>query len=106
MKRAQAIEGTGRSGGTVEANREAGATATSKIDDIINKTLQTNKQEGAQGLVQVGRSQLQNAIANLGLSSNAVNDILSSSITSRGQSFDIASSEGSALASLILAGIG
>lgn len=106
QKRQAAAEGTGRSGGTAEVQAEAGAKTQGGIDDIINQTLQTSRKEGAQGLEQVGGLQLSNAISNLGLSSQNVNEILENSTASRGQSFDIQSAEGSAVGGLILAGLG
>jgi hypothetical protein len=106
QKRQQSTTGTGRTGGTAELNREQGATDQSNIDNIINSTLQTNKKEGAAGLVQTGGLDLSNAIANLGISSSSIGDILGNATSSRGQSFDIAQQEGSAIGGLILAGLG
>jgi len=105
-RKEQAVTGTGRTGGTAEVNAEAGAKTQSNIDNIINQTLQSQKKEGAEGLVQTGGLQLSNAIANLGLSSDAVNDILSNSTQSRVNSFEIAQKEGAGVGSLILAGLG
>jgi hypothetical protein len=88
--------GTSRTGGTASLNRTAGTGEQSQVDNIINQNLQTGKQQGASGLTQVagqkasiGGTELQNAMAQLGLSSSAVNDILSNATTSRGQSNQI-----------------
>ena len=77
-KRQEASSGTGRSGGTVEANRNADATADASRDNIIanqlglQQKLQTEKQlAGASGLESVGSAQLSDAAALLGLSSGA-----------------------------------
>ena len=63
-RRAEAASGTGRTGGTAELNREAGATTNANIDSIISQqlgiqqNLQTQKQiAGAEGLAKVGEAQ-------------------------------------------------
>ena len=111
-RREQASTGTNRSGGAAAVNAEAGVASEGNIDNIINSTLQTGRTEGAQGLTKIagakaaiGNIQLTNALQQLGLSSNAVNNILSNATESRGQSFEMQSQEGAAIGSLILAGL-
>lgn len=89
-RNAEGTFGTDRTGGTVAANREAGSKTQSKIDDIINTTLNTGKEQGAQGLkgaaglqAQIGSTELSHALSMLGLSSESVNAILSNSTQSR-----------------------
>ena len=88
--------GTGRTGGTAAINRESGASTQKSIDDIINSTLQQGRQQGGAGLAQIGgeqtqlgEAQLSNALQLLGLSSNAVNAIMSNATDSRKTSYDI-----------------
>lgn len=109
-KNAEATLGTGRSGGTVAANREAGSTAQSQIDKIINDTLLSGKQQGATGLTQVAgeraaiggeqaaigggqaaiaSTELSNALSLLGLSQSSIDAILSNATSSRALSYQI-----------------
>lgn len=104
-RRKEASSGTGRTGGTAELNREQGAQTQSNIDSIINSTLQTGKAEGAKGLESIGSTDLSSAVANLGISSTAVNDILSNATGSRSTSNQIGQDAGSAIGQLILAGL-
>jgi hypothetical protein len=78
--------GTGRSGGAVASQQQAKTAGQSNIDNIINQTLGT----GAAGLTNtaqvatgIGGTELSNATQMLGISSNAVNDILSNATNSR-----------------------
>ena len=128
-KNAESTLGTGRSGGTVAANREAGSGAQSQIDKIINENLLAGKTAGAEGLTQVsqlqgalggqqgqigteqagiGRTELGNALQLLGLSQSSITDILNNATQSRGLSYDInqqtSSQLGSALGGLIMLG--
>ena len=85
--------GTARTGGTAALNRDASTQTQSKMDDIITSTLNTGKETGAKGMESVSSAekgiastQLTDALSMLGLSSNAVNDILTNATQSRGQS--------------------
>jgi hypothetical protein len=92
-RRQEAASGTGRTGGTAEANRNAGAATDSNIDNVISQQLgveqqqQTQKQiAGAQGIANVGSAEgsiggteLQNAMAALGIGGAGQDAILSSS---------------------------
>lgn len=89
-RNAEGAFGTGRSGGTAGVDRAAGEESQSKIDNIINETLMGGRQEGARGLervsgetAQIGSTELSNSMRMLGLSSDAVNNILSNSTQSR-----------------------
>lgn len=89
-RRQEAATGTGRAGGTAAANREAGTTEQSQIDQIINTTLQSGRAEGAKGLTQtagaetaIGTEQLGNAMRALGLSEDAVTNIMNNATDSR-----------------------
>lgn len=104
-RRKEASSGTGRTGGTAELNREQGAKTQSNIDSIINSTLQTGKEVGAKGLESIGSTDLSSAVANLGISSTAVNDILSNATGSRSTSHQFGEDAGSAIGQLILAGL-
>lgn len=93
-RRAEAASGTGRTGGTAELNREAGATTNANIDSIISQqlgiqqNLQTQKQiAGAEGLAKVGQAQEVNALNLLGLGSSANTDVLQNATDSRAESF-------------------
>jgi len=68
--------GTGRTGGTAALQREAGATTTKSIDDIINQTLQTGRTQATAGLQTVTDAQLKTALANLGMSQDAAVEIM------------------------------
>ena len=83
-KRQAAATGTGRTGGTAAANREADVTTQGNIDNIINTNLMQGQQEGAAGLAQVGGEQtalgstlLNNAAQLLGIGTTASGDELS-----------------------------
>lgn len=89
-RNAEGTFGTDRTGGTVALNREAGEKSGSKIDDIINNTLNTGKEQGAEGLKNsaglqssIGATELNNALQLLGLSSSSVNAILKNATDSR-----------------------
>jgi hypothetical protein len=95
-RKAEGEFGTGRSGGTVAANRTAATTSQGGIDNIINQNLVSGKAAGAQGLQSVagqktaiGSEELHNAMAAMGLSSGAIGDMVKTSMESRGLSFDI-----------------
>ena len=84
QRRAEASGGTGRTGGTTDANRTAATGTQSNIDSILNSTLQTQKKEGAQGLAQVGGTELGNATSLLGTGAVGPEEsVLSSTIASR-----------------------
>ena len=95
-RNAEGTFGTGRTGGTVAANREASTQTQSKIDDIINNTLQTGRTQGAQGLqtvageqAQIGGTELSNALSLLGLSESSVKSIMENATDSRKTSYEI-----------------
>lgn len=95
-RNAEGTFGTNRTGGTVAANRESGTQTQSKIDDIINNTLQTGKTEGAKGLqtvageqAQIGSAELSNALSLLGLSAESVTSIMKNATDSRKTSYEI-----------------
>lgn len=99
VRRQAEAMGTGRTGGTAAAQREAGTTTTKNIDDIINQSLQTGRAAGAQGLTDVARVQagvgsteLQNALNLLGLGEKTVSDIGSEAL----KSYQGASGQGTA----------
>ncbi len=82
--------GTGRTGGAVAANREAGTATGSGIDNIINQNLVGGRTAGAQGLTQVageqatiGTNEMSQALQALGLSEDAVKSIMSNATASR-----------------------
>lgn len=100
QRRQEAASGTGRTGGTAEANRNAGATTDSNVDNIISQQLgleeqqQTQKQiAGATGIANVGSAEgaigsteLQNAIASLGLGETAESANLSAATNQKNAS--------------------
>lgn len=95
-RNAEGTFGTGRSGGTVAANRTAATGTQGNIDNIINQNLVSGKATGAQGLqgvagqqTAIGSTELQNAMQAMGLSSSAIGDMAKTSMESRGLSFDI-----------------
>lgn len=78
--------GSGRSGGTVAAQRDAGTATEKQIDDTLNQNMTAGRAAGAQGVTQVagaqttiGSVQLQNALQQLGLSDTAIQQILANS---------------------------
>ena len=104
--------GTARTGGTAALNQEAGTAATSRIDDIISKTLLTQKQEGAAGLEKVageraaiGNSELANAMGLLGLSQQTASDLLENATESRQISFEQQQAVGAGIGGLAVAGL-
>lgn len=89
-RRQESEMGTSRSGGTAAINRESGATADKSIDDIINTSMMGGRESAARGLASsagleagIGSTELSNSLSMLGLSKNAIDAILSSSIQSR-----------------------
>ena len=100
----EAQQGTGRAGGTVEANREAGASTNKNIDDIINNTLHGGRKEAAEGLTRVagteaaiGGTQLSSAENLLGLGTQAESTVNDNSLSSRELSNQISGQTGQAL---------
>jgi hypothetical protein len=86
----QGAFGTGRTGGTVAANDEAGTATGSTIDNIINQNLVGGRAQGAQGVQQVateqaniGTSEMAQALQAMGLSADAVQAIMSNATQSR-----------------------
>ncbi len=80
--------GSGRSGGAVSQQRDAATQTQSQIDNTLNQNIVQGRQAGAQGATQVaaadtaiGGVQLQNALAQLGLSQSAIEDIMKNSST-------------------------
>lgn len=88
-RRREALTGTGRTGGTVEADRNAGSATDSNIANIVNNTTQQEKATGAQGSLAAGSTQLQNSLAMLGLSEDAIKAVMKNSTDSRATSQDI-----------------
>jgi hypothetical protein len=84
-RKQEATTGTGRSGGTVEANREASTTSMKSIDDIINKNMIQGREAGAAGLESIGGTELQNALQALGISSGTQQSLYSGAIQKEGQ---------------------
>lgn len=109
-KRREAITGTGRTGGTAEADRMADATTQGQVDSTINQTDQQNKAVAAQGAASVGSDQMRQALGQLGLSSTQIDALLSNTTQSRADSqqihngaFDrVGSDVGNALATAFL----
>ena len=75
--------GTGRTGGTAELNREAGAGTQATIDNIINENLMAGRKEGGAGLTNTGSLELGNAASMLGLASGSDEAILRNATASR-----------------------
>jgi hypothetical protein len=94
MKRQAEVTGTGRSGGTVGAQREAGSEAGKSIDDILTKTLLGGREAGAKGLTEIGDTQLKQALAMLGIGGDAAKATFE---TGTGKQQDLAKSWISAL---------
>jgi hypothetical protein len=105
QRNAEGAFGTQRVGGTVAANREASTTNQSNIDNIINTNLVQGQAEGAKGLTQIGGIDLSNAMAALGLSQDSINEILTSSLQSRGVDFQQQQATGAGIGQLIMAGL-
>lgn len=82
-KRREAITGTGRTGGTAEANRMQDSANIGKTADIVNKTGIEQKAIGAQGVESVGNDQVRRALGLMGLSEQAINSLLSDTRQSR-----------------------
>lgn len=74
VRKQEATSGTSRSGGTAEANREAGAGTNKTIDDIINENLMGGRSEAAKGLTAVGGTQSKNALEALKTGADAADD--------------------------------
>jgi hypothetical protein len=108
-RNAEGTFGTSRTGGTVAANRNASANTQSQIDQIINTNLQTGRAQGAQGLeavsgaqASIGGTELQNSLAALGLSEQAVNQILGNATQSKQNDPNVGNAIGSAVGQLYL----
>ena len=106
-KRQEATSGTGRTGGTAEFNREAGAKTSGTIDQIIGNNIQSGREAGAKGLQGIGGTELANAMGLLGLGSGADTSILSNATASRPVSnafnTEAAQGYGSAIAQILTA---
>ncbi len=133
QRNAQGTFGTGRTGGTAATNVAASTASTSKIDDIINQNLQAGRAQGAQGELNVaqgrtaiatgqqnvaagkdslastetaiGGIQLQDALGQLNLSQNSINQIIDSSLASRTTDFNQQSAIGGAIGQIIVAAL-
>jgi len=95
--RQAATFGTSRTGGATAVQAEAPQTTQKNIDDIINQNLMGGRAAGAKGLegisqqegalagqqAQIGDVQLANSLRLLGLSDDAINQILGNATTSR-----------------------
>jgi hypothetical protein len=77
-RREQSVAGTGRTGGTAELNRQAGAFQDANIDTALNKTMVEGKNQAAEGEAGVGQNFLQNAAQMLGLATSAEQPVLKS----------------------------
>jgi hypothetical protein len=107
QRRAEATFGTSRTGGAAAKTAEASEGSKANIDNIISTQLQTGRKEGAQGLQDISKEQagigsveLSNAMAQLGLSQDAINSILNNATTSRMNSTQIAQQEGEGIGQL------
>ncbi len=85
VRREEASRGSGRSGGTVAADREASSTGMKNVDDIINQNMVKGKQAGAEGLTGIGESQLSHALALLGLGKDTQSTLYSGAVNKEGQ---------------------
>lgn len=92
-KRREAITGTGRTGGTAEADRMSDATTQGGIDTTINQTDQENKAAAAQGEATVGSDEQRQALGLLGLSGTQIDALLNNTMQSRAQSQQIHNSD-------------
>ncbi len=119
QKQQQNNFGTGRTGGMTAASANRDTATGSSIDNIINTTLQTGRDKGAAGLTQVagaqanigtaeggiGGEQLANALSLLGLSSGAVNSILSNATGSKQNDPNVGLSIGKGIGELFMAAV-
>lgn len=87
-RNATAQFGSGRSGGDVAQKRDAATGTQAQIDNTLNTNINQGRAAGAQGATQVAQAdtaiggvQLQNALAQLGLSQTAIEDIMKNSST-------------------------
>lgn len=83
-RRREATAGTGRTGGTAELNREAGANTNATIDQIINNNLVGGQTTAAAGLESVGGTQTSNAGQLLGLAESGQTSALGDAIAKEG----------------------
>lgn len=83
-RKQQATMGTGRTGGTAELNREAGATTDATVDNIINQNLVGQREKGAEGLAKVGSTELANLAQLLGIGSGTQQSALQNAISKEG----------------------
>lgn len=79
----QAQFGTGRSGGTAAGNQQAQAKTQSDIDSLINENMGAGKKQAAAGLAATGGTELQNALALLGIGTDAEGKVLGSAQADR-----------------------
>lgn len=80
-RRREATAGTGRTGGTAELNREAGANTNATIDQIINNNLVGGQTAGAEGLARVGSEEFGNAGQLLGIGSSGQASALADAVS-------------------------
>ncbi len=89
QKRREALTGTGRTGGTNEADRMAGATTDANIANTVNETEQQNKTAGATGATNAGDAQMRQALGLLGMGGQQIDALLNNTTQSRAQSEQI-----------------
>lgn len=82
-KRREALTGTGRTGGTAELNRMQDADAAAKTADIVNDTMVRNRAMGGEGVLEAGNQNLRQALALMGLSQEAITEVLRNATESR-----------------------
>ena len=89
-RKSEGTFGTGRTGGTVAANREATTATGSTIDNIINQNLIGGRTQGAQGVqavageqAAIGTNEMSQALQALGLSADSVSAIMQNATQSR-----------------------
>lgn len=82
-KRREALTGTGRTGGTVEADRSMDANTDAQIANTVNETGMANKAVAAEGAAQVGGEQMRQALGLLGLSAQQINALMENTRQSR-----------------------
>jgi hypothetical protein len=89
QRKSAAEMGTARGGGTAAPQREAGAETAKTIDDIVTQQLFGGREKGAEGLQKVAGMEMSQALSMLGLSQEAIAQIMNNATESRALSFKI-----------------
>lgn len=99
-KRRESLTGTGRTGGATEADRMLSGETAANNANIINQTMQQQKQQGGEGTLQAGSQTLSNAMQMLGLSEDQIKALMKETGESRVDSRKISNESAKAISNM------